>query len=126
MDEKLRERRLVWIEALEGGNYEQATGRLRAGDRYCCLGVACDIYKDDPYADNSYWNEDEEFVYMNEGWSGELPQEVADYFGVDSELEIELIARNDASGEYDWHSFDEIAKVIRQEWNIPRKETPNE
>jgi hypothetical protein len=32
-----------WIEALESGNYEKATGQLRKDDTFCCLGVACDI-----------------------------------------------------------------------------------
>jgi hypothetical protein len=32
-----------WIEALRSGNYEQTTGSLREGNRYCCLGVLCAI-----------------------------------------------------------------------------------
>lgn len=32
-----------WVKALRSGKYIQGTGRLRVGDSYCCLGVACDI-----------------------------------------------------------------------------------
>jgi hypothetical protein len=32
----------LWMNALP--NYEQTTGALRIGDRFCCLGVLCDIY----------------------------------------------------------------------------------
>lgn len=35
----------MWCEALRSGKYKQANGRLRKGDKFCCLGVLCDIYK---------------------------------------------------------------------------------
>lgn len=34
----------AWLEALCSGNYEQGIGQLRsASDRFCCLGVLCDV-----------------------------------------------------------------------------------
>ena len=33
-----------WIEALRSGEYKQAQHQLRDGDRFCCLGVLCDIH----------------------------------------------------------------------------------
>lgn len=33
-----------WIPALRSGDYEQANGALRKDDRYCCLGVACNLF----------------------------------------------------------------------------------
>jgi hypothetical protein len=34
-----------WIEALESGKYQQASGVLMShkGDGFCCIGVACDL-----------------------------------------------------------------------------------
>ena len=33
-----------WLDALRSGDYEQGTMRLRSrNDRFCCLGVLCDI-----------------------------------------------------------------------------------
>lgn len=32
-----------WIPALTSGQYEQAKGKLRDNNNYCCLGVACTI-----------------------------------------------------------------------------------
>ena len=32
-----------WVNALRSGKYKQAKGRLRYKDRYCPLGVLCDI-----------------------------------------------------------------------------------
>jgi hypothetical protein len=44
-DDKLtpREARELWCRALESGEYAQATGRLRDGFGFCCLGVACEL-----------------------------------------------------------------------------------
>ena len=37
-----------WIEALRSGQYKQGTQGLRTTDnRFCCLGVLCDVVKDD-------------------------------------------------------------------------------
>jgi hypothetical protein len=36
--------RALWYAALESGEYKQTRGSLRYNDRFCCLGVACDVY----------------------------------------------------------------------------------
>ena len=33
-----------WIERLKSGDYPKTSGRLRTGEGYCCLGVACDQF----------------------------------------------------------------------------------
>lgn len=33
------------VAALRSGEYKQARGALRVNDRYCCLGVLCDVYR---------------------------------------------------------------------------------
>lgn len=38
------EARKKWIEALRSGKYEQGKDRLRVGNRFCCLGVAVDLF----------------------------------------------------------------------------------
>lgn len=35
----------LWIEALTSGEYKQGKHALRKGDRFCCLGVLCDLYR---------------------------------------------------------------------------------
>lgn len=32
-----------WLQALESGEYKQGKKKLRVEDRFCCLGVACEI-----------------------------------------------------------------------------------
>ena len=33
-----------WIAALRSGEYQQGRERLKDGDNFCCLGVACNIH----------------------------------------------------------------------------------
>ncbi len=48
-----------WIDALESGDYQQATGRLRRGDAMCCLGVACHISNISNWTNDKYIGETE-------------------------------------------------------------------
>lgn len=41
MNERVKK---MWIKALRSGKYKQAKGCLRDDDRFCCLGVLCDIF----------------------------------------------------------------------------------
>lgn len=36
-----------WLKALRSGKYVQGRNHLRCGDYFCCLGVLCDLVKDD-------------------------------------------------------------------------------
>lgn len=33
-----------WVAALRSGEYKQGTNRLKMADRFCCLGVLCDLH----------------------------------------------------------------------------------
>lgn len=35
----------LWVEALRSGEYRQARGHLCANGKFCCLGIACDLYQ---------------------------------------------------------------------------------
>lgn len=43
----LTEPQKKWIEALRSGKYKQGKGFLKYKNTYCCLGVACEIFKDE-------------------------------------------------------------------------------
>jgi hypothetical protein len=36
-----------WVAALRSGEYKQGKGALRLNNKFCCLGVLCDLYGDD-------------------------------------------------------------------------------
>lgn len=38
-----------WVDALQSGDYEQGNGKLRSHQGFCCLGVLCDIYAQEPF-----------------------------------------------------------------------------
>jgi len=40
MDQEIKAK---WVVALRGGKYQQARYQLRHDNRYCCLGVLCDV-----------------------------------------------------------------------------------
>lgn len=65
----------AWLAALRSGEYEQAYGKLRSGDSFCCLGVLCDLHA---VATDNTWDEDGR--YFNE--PGALPPEVAEWAGL--------------------------------------------
>lgn len=44
MKKKIAER---WVEALRSGKYKQGKHALRSGDKFCCLGVLCNLHAED-------------------------------------------------------------------------------
>ena len=41
----MNENAKLWVSALRSGEYQQGKGQLSLNGRFCCLGVACDIYE---------------------------------------------------------------------------------
>lgn len=37
-----------WVEALRSGEYKQGRGRFQSNEGYCCLGVACKVFVQNP------------------------------------------------------------------------------
>src|ERR1700722_6028206 len=103
-----------WIQALLSGDYKQGRVGLRDIDnRFCCLGVACDLM------DQSAWDAQNprHFSCSNVtgvGWRGLEPQRVGDglaeALGMDKIVMQQLACANDAR-----KSFEEIAEMIRHE-----------
>ena len=42
MDQRIKK---LWVDALRSGEYQQGKSFLRHHDRFCCLGVLCDLYQ---------------------------------------------------------------------------------
>jgi hypothetical protein len=71
MDQKFKAR---WVAALQSGEYQQGQQQLRRGDKFCCLGVACDLIAKDG---GGYWSDD--VFYLK-------PRRIRDIFKSSSEL----------------------------------------
>lgn len=78
-----------WLDALRSGKYKQGTGVLRDQyNRFCCLGVLCDVY------DNSRWSD---CHYSFEGVSrlGTPPRPLQEHLEVDGSQVDYLVGLND-------------------------------
>lgn len=103
-----------WCNALRSGKYKQGTGVLRdCDDKYCCLGVLCDIW------DSKSWKISDDGKYYNYGEDGPygfLP----DHIGESNKVNLnrstiwQLVDLNDR----DKKSFAEIAEYIENNKEI--------
>jgi hypothetical protein len=101
MDAELKRK---WVEALRSGTYHQAVGFLRNEDRFCCLGVLCQIagLRISSHDNNSVFHESGEYTVGYEAIT-----KLLDGFNY-----YELAERNDGSNKHHRHTFHEIADYI--------------
>jgi len=115
--DKFYEARLTWIKALESGRYKQGTGYLRKDDRYCCLGVACEVSGLNLPPSPIPLNTTEGSITCTYGGNSAVPpQEVLDVFNINGREVNRLVGMND----HEERSFYEIAAYLRNLWGIPR------
>jgi hypothetical protein len=104
-----------WVSALRSGDYQQTKGRLRKEDKFCCLGVLCDLYGKE---NNVEWeiNEDSgKYMFQNKG--ADLPFSVIEWSGIADSGPLgngqigTLAALNDSGT-----TFNEIAYVIEKQF----------
>jgi hypothetical protein len=72
-----------WIAALKSGEYTQGRASLKQSDRYCCLGVLCDLFIKETKPDIG-WLINGSYVYSFEGHSGDLPPSVIQWANLPS------------------------------------------
>ncbi len=83
-----------WLAALRDGSHEQGQQALRIDNKFCCLGVLCDVY------DNSAWveydSEHKRFAYQEHG--GMVPNEIAEKAAVEK-WQYRIARINDSENE---------------------------
>ena len=94
------------IAALRSDKYKQTTGRLRDGDCFCVLGVACDL------ADPTKW-ELHFYGWFYEDASGSTSDWVRKHFGISPKLWKDLVFLNDVQR----LTFNEIADYIEAHYH---------
>lgn len=104
-----QEMKTKWIAALESGEYDQGTQFLRrVENKFCCLGVLCDLDAKESGVDN--WKIDKGGKgYRYKGTSIYLPQTLYDKYDIPTTETETLISLNDEENK----SFIEIAAYIR-------------
>jgi hypothetical protein len=97
-----------WVEALRSGKYEQGKNTLRSGnDRFCCLGVLCDVLQ---VPNTMVVGMDDEENYLYEGSDACLPERIRKMVGIWHRDQSKLIDLNDTENA----SFLEIADWIEK------------
>jgi|GEM_PF-863083 len=80
---KLNPNAQKWVDALRSGKYKQGKHRLRTGDTFCCLGVACDVLKKEAklrWLKRNAGQDDE--AYVIGGKDADLPLSVMQLLGI--------------------------------------------
>jgi hypothetical protein len=112
-----------WVDALRNGPYTQTRRMLRGSEGFCCLGVLCDLVKDEPLVQGR-WREGFvtaiSFEVSHTLQSAVLPQRVQKLVGMSSENG--LLKNSEGSSTTlstlndDGKTFDEIARIIEKHW----------
>lgn len=103
-----------WVDALKSGKYEQGRLDLRKGDKWCCLGVLCDVVQAEialPVTQNS---EGTVYLFGERHRASVLPEEVQRLTGLSATGKLSdgrvLANLND-----DGVSFSKIAGIIEDQ-----------
>lgn len=112
------EARAHWADELESGRFEQTQGVLRRDDTYCCLGVACELAREDGVEVKPDALRLDGGVYLYDEEDVALPYSVQEWLGLDGDCGLyrgdspytddNLAADNDHG-----QTFSEIARTIR-------------
>lgn len=115
-----KEIREKWVEMLKSGEYTQGHGSLRTDDKFCCLGVLCELAVKEGViglpslvSDNMYSYGDQGNLKGNRSFLPDIVQEwagVTTNYGKMNTPELSLVDVNDTG-----KTFEEIAELIASE-----------
>lgn len=102
-----------WLEALRSGKYRQGKGFLHAMDKFCCLGVLCDLHAKET---GEQWvaikTPNAVKAYMGE--LNYLPEDIKEWAELASN-NPEVLTKNLSTYNDQGKSFTEIANIIERE-----------
>lgn len=120
INKPVKSRIRLLVKTLRSGKYKQIKGQLRIGNSFCCLGVACTIYRQ--ITGKGRWSHNS--FTAHETCDMALPPTVRDWFGF-NENNPELGAKNAAEFNDAGFSFKEIADKFEGKFlNAPTKRVP--
>ncbi len=104
-----------WTTTLRSGDYKQGKKQLRPSkNRFCCLGVLCDIYAKD---NNIEWEIDEDSSFRFKGSLTMLPPKVRDWADISADggygggsANVSSLASDNDKGK----TFAQIARIIEK------------
>jgi hypothetical protein len=99
-----------WIKALRSGEYEQGIGALCKDGEYCCLGVACEIFKKELKLTVQTIAAGTQKTYNDHG--GSLPYAVKDVLNLSDDYGSFYGNSLDNLNDIEGKTFAEIADII--------------
>ncbi len=111
-----------WVERLRSGEYKQGQGYLHVGDKFCCLGVLCDMAVEEGIVTQGASASEKTFSYGRHGEVATLPLEVTEWASLavnpiipeidfkDGEEKVYTLAAANDKG----MSFNDIADLIEE------------
>jgi hypothetical protein len=108
-----------WVKALRSRKFKQTHHKLSDGEKYCCLGVLCELAVEDGIIKKRF--KDEAMYYGKGGnyTADTLPNLVQEWAGLSTtDGDFKISGRNKSLtflNDHDNKSFSEIAKVIESE-----------
>ena len=114
MKQKLGPRQKKWLAALRSGKYEQGKMFLKLDNRFCCLGIACDIVKNilNFPISNKLNVRSGNYVTNYDGEDIGLPKTVQDYFKFISKQGGNYVATALSHLNDKGKTFQEIADIV--------------
>lgn len=100
-----------WVEALRSGQYKQGSGCLKVNNSYCCLGVLCELHRQD-FPGEKWQRENKNssrFGYISGYKVCAPPWEVSTWAGLDPSAYGLLADANDSGAD-----FPTIASLINE------------
>jgi hypothetical protein len=105
MNQQIKEK---WVAALRSGDYMQGTHQLRTtDDRYCCLGVLCDINAKET---GQGWDIEADKAPMYGGSAVAATEIIRDWAGMSSKQHSDCVTMNDITG----YTFNQIADHVEE------------
>jgi hypothetical protein len=103
-----------WTDALRSGDYKQGRACLRSiDDRYCCLGVLCDVIGLEWHLNNNH----KTFFtisFDSQDWDAYLPETLCNLLNLKRKDREDLMNMNDGVGGSTPKSFEQIANYIEE------------
>jgi hypothetical protein len=108
--------RARWTAALRSGDYPQGANALRRHDRWCCLGVLCDLAEKAGVTTGRPNGELGSWTY--DGWPDLLPPSVGDWAGLDTTSPEVMIENWNGDG----RGYDTALTSLNDDerWDFPR------
>lgn len=103
-------RRDRWADALESGEYKQGDEWLCHEGKYCCLGVACEIFE----TEASLLRSSGATAVAWDGQAGLAPSSLVEFLGLYSDSGMHIVHGSLASLNDEGTPFAEIARLLRE------------